>query len=106
VKEAAMPEHTIAPRTYVVVCILLVLLTVLTMAFSFAHLSGIWHIIAGLTIAVCKASLVVLFFMHALISPRLTWIVIVVSCFWAGILFVLTMSDYFSRGMVPFMPGH
>jgi cytochrome c oxidase subunit 4 len=64
------------------------------------------HIVAGLIIAVCKASLVVLFFMHALISPRLTWLVILVACFWLGLLFVLTLSDYFSRGMVPFMPGH
>ncbi len=44
--------------------------------------------------------------MHALLSPRLTWAVIVVSCFWLGILLVLTLTDYFTRGMVPFMPGH
>ncbi len=101
-----MPEHTIAPRTYIVVCVLLVLLTFATVGISFAHLSGLMHIVAGLIIAVCKASLVVLFFMHALLSPRLTWLVILVACFWLGLLFVLTLSDYFSRGMVPFMPGH
>jgi len=28
----------------------------------------VWHIVVGLVIAVCKASLVVLFFMHALHS--------------------------------------
>ena len=53
-----------------------------------------------------RASLVVLFFMHAIVSPQLTWIVIAVACFWVGILFVLTLGDYFSRGSVPFMPGH
>ena len=101
-----MPERTIAPRTYVTVCALLILLTVLTVAVSFAHLEGVWHVVCGLAIALCKASLVVLFFMHALISSRVTWIVIAVACFWLGVLLVLGLTDYFSRGMVPFMPGH
>ena len=61
---------------------------------------------AGMAIAVCKASLVVLFFMHVLVSPRLTWVVIAVACFWLAILFMLTMNDYFSRGMLPYTPGH
>jgi cytochrome c oxidase subunit 4 len=101
-----MAERTIAPRTFVIVCFLLVGLTVLTVGVSFADLPGIWHVVVGLIIAACKASLVVLFFMHVLISPRVTWIVIVVACFWVGLLFVLTLNDYFSRGMIPFTPGH
>ncbi|HLJ94057.1 MAG TPA: cytochrome C oxidase subunit IV family protein [Gemmataceae bacterium] len=101
-----MAEPLIRVQTYVVVCVLLVLLTVLTVGLSFWHVPPVWHIVLGLCIAVCKASLVVLFFMHALISTRLTWIVILVSCFWLGILLVLTLGDYFSRGMVPAAPGH
>jgi cytochrome c oxidase subunit 4 len=101
-----MVEQVISSRTYVLVCAVLVLLTVLTVGFSFAPVSGVWHIVVGLLIALAKASLVVLFFMHALISPRLTWIVIAVACFWLGILVVLTLTDYFSRGMVPLTPGH
>jgi cytochrome c oxidase subunit 4 len=101
-----MAEQVISSRTYVLVCAALILLTILTVGFSFAHVSGIWHIAVGLLIALVKASLVILFFMHALISPRLTWIVIAVAVFWLGILLVLTLTDYVSRGMVPFMPGH
>ena len=102
-----MAEKTIAVRTYVIVCILLILLTVATAAISFAPLRpSVWHIVLGLIIAACKAALVVLFFMHALISTRLTWTVILVVCFWMGILLVLTLSDYFSRNLIPFMPGH
>jgi len=101
-----MAERGIAPKTYVIVCALLVLLTVLTVGVSFAPLPGIWHRAIGLVIAACKASLVVLFFMHVLISPRLTWIVIAVACFWLGLLFVLSLNDYFTRGMIPFTPGH
>jgi cytochrome c oxidase subunit 4 len=101
-----MPERTISVKTYVIVCVLLILLTILTITVSFFPLTGTWHILLGLTIALCKGTLVVLFFMHALLSPRLTWIVIVISVFWVVILFVLTLSDYFSRGSIPFMPGH
>ena len=101
-----MAERTISVPTYVFVCVLLVLLTFLTVGVSFADLPPLWHVVAGMVIAACKASLVVVFFMHVLISLRVTWIVIVVVCFWVGVLFVLTLSDYFSRGMIPFTPGH
>lgn len=101
-----MAERTIAPRTYVIVCVLLVLLTVLTVGVSFAPLTQSWHRALGLLIAVCKASLVVLFFMHVFVSPRLIWIVIVVAGFWLGLLFVLSMDDYTTRGLISNMPGH
>ena len=105
--EHNMPQHAIAPRTYVSVCTILVLLTFLTVGVSFLHVPGGWHITMGLSIAVVKAALVVLFFMHALISPRITWIVILVACFWlVAVLIGLTLDDYFTRDMIPFTPGH
>jgi cytochrome c oxidase subunit 4 len=106
-EEATMiGERAIAPLTYVIVCAVLVLLTFLTVGLSFIPLRGTWHVVFGLTIALCKATLVILFFMHVLISPKLTWIVVLVTAFWLGILLVLTLGDYFSRGMVPYTPGH
>jgi cytochrome c oxidase subunit 4 len=101
-----MAERLIAPRTYVIVCVLLVLLTFLTVALSFLRLPEIWHVVIGLLIGAVKATLVALFFMHVIASPRVTWIVILVTLFWLGILFVLTLNDYFTRGMIPFAPGH
>jgi cytochrome c oxidase subunit IV len=101
-----MQEHAIKARSYVIVCVLLILLTFLTVGLSFVQFEGRWHIIIGLTIALCKATLVVLFFMHVLISSRLTWIVIAVSCFWLLLLLGLTLADYVTRGMLPFTPGH
>jgi cytochrome c oxidase subunit IV len=101
-----MAERIISPLTYFIVCGLLILLTILTVSISFLPLTGTWHIVIGLTIALCKALLVVLFFMHVILSPRLTWTVIIVTCFWLGLLLVLTLADYFSRGMIPFTPGH
>src|SRR5262249_4775978 len=61
-REPAMHGRTISPLTYTIVCVLLVLLTVLTVGVSTLPLEGVWHLVIGLAIAVCKASLVVLFF--------------------------------------------
>ena len=101
-----MAERVLSPVTYVIVCVVLVVLTILTVSVSFLQVAGVWHIVIGLVIGVTKASLVVLFFMHALYSTRLTWSVIAVAGFWLGILLVLTFADYFSRGIIPYMPGH
>ena len=98
--------RTPSVRTYVIVCVLLILLTVLTVTVSWIDLPGVWHIIFGLLIGACKAALVVLFFMHAIVSSRVTWIVILIACFWLGILLVLGLTDYVSRGLLPFTPGH
>jgi cytochrome c oxidase subunit 4 len=101
-----MTERSISTRNYVVICIALVLLTLLTLSASMLRLPGFGHIVIGLIIAVAKASLVVLFFMHALHSSRVTWCVIAVACFWLGLLMVLTLGDYATRGLIPFTPGH
>ncbi len=101
-----MAAREISPQTYTLVCVVLVLLTFLTVAASFLHAAPVWHLVIGLTIALCKATLVVVFFMHVLLSDKVTWSVVIVSCFWLGLLLVLCLTDYFSRGMVPFMPGH
>jgi cytochrome c oxidase subunit 4 len=101
--------HTreISPATYTLVGVILIVLTFLTVAISFIPLGGIWHTVVGLLIALCKASLVVLFFMHVLVSERLTWIMVAAACFWLLILLVLTLSDYFTRGdLGPLFPGH
>src|ERR1022692_3696646 len=101
-----MEERMIKVRTYVIICALLILLTCLTVGVSYVQLAGRWHLIIGLAIALAKATLVALFFMHVLQSPRLVWIVIVVSCFWLLLLLALTLTDYSTRGEIPFMPGH
>jgi caa(3)-type oxidase subunit IV len=101
-----MAQHSFSPITYILVCALLIALTFLTLGVSFFPLGTGWHLFSGMTIGLCKASLVVLFFMHVLRSPRLTWIVIVVTVFWMLLFVGLTLTDYFSRGLVPFMPGH
>jgi cytochrome c oxidase subunit 4 len=102
-----MSERLLSPAAYIVVLAVLMGLTILTVGLSFVPSSGLMRIAAGQSIAVVKASLVVLFFMHALGSPAQTRAVIVVTIFWLVVVFsALTFSDYFTRGLIPYMPGH
>jgi cytochrome c oxidase subunit 4 len=89
-------HHIIPTRVYYTIFGVLILCTLLTVQISFLDL-GPLNAIAALTIAVFKATLVVLFFMHAWYSPRLTWAVVLGSVFWLGILITMTMTDYVTR---------
>jgi cytochrome c oxidase subunit 4 len=91
-----MPEHVVPRRVYYLIFAALIACTALTVAVSFVDLGPINAVVA-LTIAVLKATLVVLFFMHVKYSTRLTWLVIAGSVFWLGILLALTFSDYLTR---------
>ena len=84
----------------------LVVLTFVTVGVSFIKLTPGWHLTFGLLIGLVKASLVVLFFMHLIHSPRLSWLIVFLALVWLLLLFALTFADYLSRGMVPYMPGH
>ena len=92
-----MAEHIIPKRTYYVIYIALLVCTYLTWQVAFFDL-GALNTIAALGIAIFKAVLVVLFFMHVKYSTRLTWAVVIGSVFWFGILIALTMGDYLTRG--------
>src|SRR5215470_3516430 len=91
-----MAGHVASKRTYFLVFFALAGLTLLTVAASFVEL-GRWHVVAALSIAVLKALLVALFFMHVIHSRRLIWVVAGAGLFWLGILMALTFSDYLSR---------
>ena len=92
------PAHHQAPLAmYFAVFAALMIFTVLTVAASRVDL-GAWNTTVALAIAVVKAALVILWFMHVIYSPRLTWIVVVSSFLWLAVLFVLTFSDYLTRG--------
>jgi cytochrome c oxidase subunit 4 len=92
----------VVPRsTYFVIFLLLMAGTAMTVAIAFVDL-GPLNAVAALTIASAKATLVVLYFMHVRYSTRLTWVVVVGSLFWLGILLVLTLSDYLTRGWLTF----
>ena|ERR1041385_6472477 len=91
-----MSEHIVPTRIYYTIFAILMLCTYLTVQIAYFDL-GIMNTVAALTIAVFKAVLVVLFFMHVKYSTRLTWAVAIGSVFWLAILLALTLSDYTTR---------
>jgi cytochrome c oxidase subunit IV len=90
-------DHILPKRVYFTIFGILILCTYLTVQIAFFDL-GPLNTIAALGIAVFKATLVVLFFMHVKYSTRLTWAVVLGSLFWFGILIAITMADYLTRG--------
>ena len=94
-----MSAHIAARKTYVAVWIALIILTVVTATVSRIDL-GRGSAAVALIIATTKALLVVLFFMGVkYISQKMTIVVIVAGLFWLGILLVLSMADYATRGL-------
>ena len=59
----------------------------------------------ALGIAITKATLVVLFFMHAKYSSRLTKLFVGTAFFFLLILLALTMTDFLSRGLRTYPGG-
>lgn len=92
-----MAEHTRRRRTYYTIYAILMVCTYLTWQVAYFDF-GSFNVVAALGIATFKAVLVILFFMHVRDSPRLTSAVVVSGLFWLGILLVLTMGDYVTRG--------
>jgi cytochrome c oxidase subunit 4 len=90
-------EHIVPKRVYYTIFAILMVCTALTVWVAFLDL-GALNTVAALAIAVFKATLVVLFFMHVKYSTRLTWAVVIASVFWLGILLALTLGDYLTRG--------
>jgi len=90
-------ESIVSVRAYVLVFIGLLVLTGITTAVAFVDLGAGWNTALALAIAVMKALLVILFFMHVLYSRPLTWVFVGAGFFWLVILFVLTLADYFTR---------
>lgn len=89
-------NHIVSPKLYVTIWLTLLVFTGLTVWAAF-HNFGIGNPIIALAIAVTKASLVVLFFMHVKYSPKIIALVIGCGLFFFSILMVLTCADYFSR---------
>ena len=96
-----MSEHIVQPRVYILIFLALMLGTGLTLLAAFRDFPGPLNAVVALTIAVVKATLVVLYFMHVRYSSRLIWLVIGSAIFWLAIMFALTISDYWTRTWLP-----
>ena len=90
----------ISAKVYLSVFAALLGFTALTTGIAFVDLGRVGNISVALTIAVIKAVLVMLYFMHLRYSSYLTILFASAGVFWLGIMLVLTLSDYISRGWV------
>jgi cytochrome c oxidase subunit IV len=89
-------EHIVSPKIYAAIFLTLMAGTGITVWAAFQNF-GRFNIIIALAIATFKATLVVLYFMHARYSPKRTQMVIVCAIFWLAIMLGLTLSDYRTR---------
>jgi cytochrome c oxidase subunit 4 len=94
--EHRVSEHIVSPKIYAAIFLTLMAGTTLTVWAAFQNF-GKFNIVIALGIATFKATLVVLYFMHARYSPKRTQLVIVCSIFWLAILLALTLADYNTR---------
>jgi len=90
-------EHIVPITVYYAVFGALMVLTAATVGVAYVDL-GRFNIAVALAVAIVKATLVVLFFMHVKYSSRLVQLVVLASVVWLIILFGITLTDYVTRG--------
>jgi len=103
-EEHSATKH-VSLATYFVVFALLMILLILTVVAAFAVNLGNANILVALSIAIVKAVLVVLYFMHVKYASRLTKIFVASAFLWLAIMFALTFGDYLTRPYLPMSRG-
>jgi len=95
--EAHTSDHVVPLSIYFAVFATLMVLTAVTVGVAFVDL-GRLNTFVALGIAVAKATLVVLFFMHVKYSSKLTWLVVASGFVFLAIMLLFTLADIVSRG--------
>ena len=93
-----MSEHIVSVRVYITIFLVLLVGTALTVWAAFVDFPFGLNTIIAMTIAVTKATFVVLYFMHVRYSARLVWVIVGSALFWMAIMFAFTFADYLTRG--------
>ncbi len=78
-------------RTYVIVFVALMVLTVATVAVSYLHLSVMNAIIVAMFIATIKGSLVAAYFMHLISEKKLIYATLILTAVFLIVLMTLPM---------------
>lgn len=98
-----MAEATVSPKVYLWTYLGLLALTLSTVLIGYVDL-GWFSMFVAVAIAAGKATLISLFFMHALYEKAIVRLLIAGALLWFLILVTLTMSDYITRSWLP-VPG-
>ena len=99
-----MSGHVSPKSLYYAIFGSLMVLTAITVGVAFINL-GPFNFPVAISIAIIKATLVILFFMHVKYSSRLTKLVVATGFFFLMVLFTLTLTDYLSRGWLTGPPS-
>ena len=99
-----MSGHVSPKSTYYLIFGALMVLTAITVAVAFQPL-GVWNFPVAIAIAITKATLVILFFMHARYSSKLIKLFVGTAFFFLAILLGMTMTDVLSRGLKTYPGG-
>jgi cytochrome c oxidase subunit 4 len=99
-------KHVSPIGTYIVVWTVLMVLLLATVLAADIHLDDDLfngaNISLAMLIAIVKALIVMLWFMHVKDASKLTWVFAAASFLWLAMLIVGTLQEYHTRG---FMPG-
>jgi cytochrome c oxidase subunit 4 len=90
-------NKTISVLTYVLAWVFLMAGFGLTLCLSHFNLRG-FNVPVAITISFAQMLVVIVYFMDLRYSTRLTWLFAASGFFWLGILILLGLSDYLSRG--------
>jgi cytochrome c oxidase subunit 4 len=99
-----MSGHVSPKSTYYAIFIALMVLTGVTIYVAYQPL-GSWNFPVAISIAITKATLVILFFMHAKYSSKLTKMFVGTAFFFLLVMLTLTMTDVLSRGLKTYPGG-
>ena len=95
-EDTHVEHHIVGPKTYALILLALLALTALTTGIAFVDM-GIFNPIVAIGIAVIKATLVILFFMHVKYSSHLVKLTVCAGIFTFLVLITMTLTDYISR---------
>jgi cytochrome c oxidase subunit 4 len=97
-------HHIVTPKIYIAVITSLFALTGLTVWIAFQDLTNPWNDVAAVSIAITKATLVVLFFMHVKWGESTTKLAVILGILFLVMLLLITFSDFYTRGWLG-VPG-
>lgn len=89
--------HILPLKLYLGIGAALIFLTVVTVAVAQVHL-GPFNLVVALSIAIFKATLVGLFFMHLKYDNKLFGLIFLTSLAFLGIFIIITLFDTLRRG--------
>jgi len=93
-------HHITSNKTYIIVWLALMVMTAITVYVSYINF-GMLNIVIALVVASIKASVVALYFMHLKFEDSITWVFALFPLTLLALLIGMTITDTFTRTIVP-----